>query len=676
MQFAPNHIQSTGSTRIPMQRVIKTWIFWLSLVLARPASAAVFFHLGYIDEEINIALQQLIRQQPDIPITVITDTDRSSTSLFQKPLQFYVQHINPSNNLTNAASPSVVTLNQQLQSPQFQSERAKIYDSFLLEGTPVESGPKRSVRALEFNSGGKRQGKDLIVTLKSPEFGRQPGLIQPLLQQIIQLTQNLPEARDGIFMSSFGTSGAVSPGMAPGTAVPVDGSLFFGLKLEFNNAAKGFRAAVRFFDPKLERVVDFYLSQPFKLRSEAEANLSELLEQPERLYALTSPDLPGETLKSRVQQLTRDGKGISLTLSYFGAHREKEIARTLGLNNLNMEDFHVLEVASRVADAAKIRRVTTDPASIDRDTIDRLYRWSKTAKYTARDYIEGILWGLNGTPLNQIPERARWDLYPAGSWPVDKFYISPKVGSPLDPFFLEMSVKFLSDAADGRLIGPDSISSKIVDVLSPDAKRELNGIIERHSTLIAGLAQQAIKNANQGSPQAVLRQSIKELVFLAAEVPVPRDSLLMREISKAPSLAGSTKYALMVEHARLQILSRSPTPMSEESAFLDIWVRASKWRNRANKLNYASPALANFDQQNTSIDTISLTNLSERALESGRTIAEDFAARLADRALYRAAMTPVTEEVGPLVLRQFTDRSTFTPFQPRSCPQIQRRIDG
>jgi hypothetical protein len=555
-------------------------------ILAAEAHARVLIHFGFIDEEIGSALPELIKSNRETPVLAVSVEAKESKLLFQKPLEHFGH-----SSLVGATSGenerfSPASLLNLLNSEAYLQQRAIIYRSSVLPDVQTESGPSARYSIRAFNLDTPSKSGDLVIAVKPPEFGRQPNLLSAHIEQILTAAGALPQAANGIFISSLATGGAVMSGSLPASKFEIAGSLYFGVEVESLKGQKdALRAFVRYFDPVLQKSLVLHQSPAFASKAEAEAYLQNFLQNRSQVMGLSHPNFGISHLGEHIRRQRQDGFNISLTLSYFGTELEKSIARSFGIVNVNMEDFHVLQSAARHANAYRTVRVTTDPSQIPEAFVDEIYRWAKTEKYTLADYVEGILWGLNGSPLKTAPKRARWNIKIDAAVAKEIFFVSPELGAPLDPFFVEMSVKFIEDAANGRLIDMESISDKVLSQLTPRGQQELASLVMLQSARLSDLAREIIRIHQQNHSVENLRMKIMQLVQSAAELDVPVGTPLHGELLSLPANVGERRMSLLKSHSKLQILSQSDRPASSLSDTMDIWVRNSKWRVRINKLN-------------------------------------------------------------------------------------------
>jgi hypothetical protein len=647
-----------------------------NMLTAHQASARVLIHFGFIDEEIGAALPELIKANKNIPTLAVSIESNQTTLLFQKPMDHYGSTSLMIPATGNVEQKSFNALVELLNSAENLKHRNEMAQQLGIPGVQVESAPSARYSIRTFNFESTSNAKDLVVAVKPPEFGRQPLLLAAHLTQILAAVEQLPQASDGILLSSLATGGAVQRNSLPASKFEVAGSLYFGIETQNGpDQSKNLRAVIRFFDPVLQSSLDLFQSSDFKSTMEAEAYLRQFLRDESRVLNLNNPAFGAFSLGQHIRRQQQKGFNFSLTLSYFGTEVEKSIARSLGLINVNMEDAHIMEAAARHTNAYRVVRVTTDPSHIPGDFIDEMYRWAKTEKYTVADYIEGILWGLKGSPLNDAPKRARWNIRVAEKLANEIFYINPELGGPLDPFFVEMSVKFIEDAANGRLIDIESISDKIVDQLSESGLEALSALVNNQSIRISQLAGEIINIQRQSGSTEKLRPYILQLVQLAAELDIPKESQLYRELLSLSAAVGERRHNLLKVHAKLQILSQSDVPASNLGEAMDIWVRNSKWRIRTNKLNYVAPRLPENLIGASAATTIHSIRLSEFADQQARQATESFASSLADRALYRSAMTPAMVDASHGFFGVISNTEKFYPIEPRSCPQLSKSPD-
>ena len=144
-----------------------------------------------------------------------------------------------------------------------------------------------------------------------------------------------------------------------------------------------------------------------------------------------------------------------------------------------MEDYavfaaaHELEVerAGAVKDINLVR-YDCDPNVIPHAAIDDHLRWAKESHYSAKAYVDAIIWGFGGGLVDKIPASAVWTL-PVG--PELAFHV-PKDGKEvtIDPYLAEIATDFLPDTAKNQLFG--TFKAGEVD------KGEFSGILSKRFT--------------------------------------------------------------------------------------------------------------------------------------------------------------------------------------------------
>lgn len=155
---------------------------------------------------------------------------------------------------------------------------------------------------------------------------------------------------------------------------------------------------------------------------------------------------------------------VTLTVSYFGGDEDKDAAEKLGIEGVNMEDYHVLKVlrtaiakgASKSSDYPlilkwRIDRINCDPKSIEKSVIDDFNNYIKEPYLTEKDYVAVIIWGLQGVLKGEIPDCAKWkfaremeiETFQKHLWPYNS-----GTQDVSDPFCIEIATDFINELAD------------------------------------------------------------------------------------------------------------------------------------------------------------------------------------------------------------------------------------
>ncbi|MGZ3712400.1 MAG: hypothetical protein ACXVBE_11625, partial [Bdellovibrionota bacterium] len=231
-------------------------------------------------------------------------------------------------------------------------------------------------------------------------------------------------------------------------------------------------------------------------------------------------------------------KQTSVTTSFFAGPEFKNAANEIGLNNVNMEDSHVIDVLNANKIPAEISRVIADPAFLDQEAAAALRDWYASATYSAKQYEEAILWGLSGLDLTRPPDTAKWDVFAkfspekARKW-ID-YHKFQNESAPLDPFYYEIAQNFLDSVQSGT--AQRVYLAEVDGKLSANARNILEKEIEKTARKAQEIETQYKKFASGKLPEAELRKSIKGLIesltYLSVKEEPLRSELLKNSSAK------------------------------------------------------------------------------------------------------------------------------------------------
>jgi hypothetical protein len=382
------------------------------------------------------------------------------------------------------------------------SEGVKFKTREIVLGRPGDTGSPRPLfsvlRFVPDSSGTAPANGDPIVVIRSPEMGFQPNLVGSFLRAVfgaVLKTLGAEKKEEKKFrVSIYGAGGAIDVGDMPGTVHDIRGSVYVGSEIEPNTTPRKFRGVVSFLGLKHGSSrqftrYDLYQSRAYtedkarqKAENDAKAAFAFLCGVPDgnetwRSKAKLDTTKTAAALREQFREV--DGKNVSLTTSFFTDTQIKSLARKLGLHDVNMEDFHMLEVLELLhskpeefgnaeLDRFKLIRVDCDPPEISPKVKELFGGWLHNTKYTRQTYLAALRWGLHGAQVDHLTDVARsprdrpfhWSLFdqkevPSG-WEELFFPLKDADGGPrhvLDPFFVEIATDFLSSVRDKNLYG-------------------------------------------------------------------------------------------------------------------------------------------------------------------------------------------------------------------------------
>jgi|GEM_PF-2399293 len=650
------------------QRFKKIFLLSASLCIGSTASAKVYVHLGYIDEELSPALRDILANNPSTDVLAIEADKFDKPEIFQKPRSFYTQQEAGSAPYAESQQ-SIGLLRDGLDALANAPSNKEAYESLALKGIPIETGAQSTFQFIIFPAKAERKSSDLIVVIKPSEFGRQPQLLTRFLRIFFGMVRNLPQAANGMSVTSLGTAGSVQPNISVGSTSNVRGSLYAGVERIGGKESSQYVGVIKYFDPLLSAEIPLWQSLPTNGVASSAAKVQEQLSKSSEVESFGNT-LWNTALKARIRLLNQFGFGSSMTLSYFGSETEKSLAQGLGLTNVNMEDFHVLSEASKIADKHRIVRVISDPHAIPDWFVDSIYRWAKRERYTRQDYVEGILWRLQGLPLESTPRRAKWNIADYSSGDLSSItYQTEALNGLLDPFYVELAAKLLDDAMERRAISIESLSKKITDKLSPDAQKRLAEAIAAQSAVLAASARRIKTLYEIGTSQDSLQSQILSFIDGLSEFNLAKYPEVERDILSIVDQLDPTRKSFITSQRKLPLFSEKVGAEGYDRNHMAIWVRASKWVSKSNKLQYVAPSLPRDDFSIVGSKGFEAISLSEIATRTGDKNLEAFA-RVADRAIYRSSMAEAMNTQSHNQLGHDMNRIPMTIFPPRTCVQL------
>ncbi len=636
------------------------------LLAALPAWSSVDVYLGFMDEEVNDLLKTLIKQHPDRRVVVIERgaSVASQARLFEKPLSDYrggaPTIISTQDPVTGASLEAEIArgIKAQAEAPEYAARlRSLVMRQGAAPKTMQAGGLDPTMTIVGFNTSASG---DPIVLIRSPEMGLQPDMVaaylEPSLDALRRLGAASPE-RGGLHASVYGTGGAIAPSLKPGEISGVKGSVYVGARKV--PGSERYLGVIAISDGKSDPS-DFY-RQEFTAREEAESAARKAFAAGKELPAISGP-LKGKTLDASVRGIDPGGRGaVSLTLSFFGGEDMKEAGRALGLGNVNMEDYHVLNALRAMVDTFNLARLNCDPHEITPATVKRMTEWGKAERYTISAYEDAAIWGLRGTPLAEMPRSAHWKALkgmPEGE--LQKLAMPIRTASGelavLDPFYAEIATNFLQDASRGEVFSSKEggrtfyysiVSKKITDRLTSEELKELGGIMKAKSEIIQKKAQAVLEKAKSAGTPAdfeALRVPIREILLAAADMEIPDGPLRAKIgdiLAKDPTARGKRDY--FARTGRIRLLGAANAEATGETTKMEVWVREGKWnKNSARTLDHiiAEPILKAIEPSAGAphIDHTLLSHAAEMGKLSGSNV---------DRALYKATITPGTQLTSP-----------------------------
>lgn len=566
---------------------------WVLCVAALPARAELEVFEGFMDEEVKFVLERLVRENPGRQVIVLERSRATEDMLFELPVAVYGQKPVRRIVADDAVGDSFEarwsrTLAKELKTAE-PALKASVVGG---QAKPKTNVGSEKFELLTFNGKAPVSAKNPpIVLVRSPEMGLQPALVPVYQKAIVQSLQKLDEgkpANGGVNFSFFGTSGAVASHEQPGDLNRVTGSLYVGVDLVPGEEGRPprYRGVIKLIEASGNPPKTFFSSETFDDRGKAEEAAKKAFNRPgaSDLKNTDRSARSDETLGSAVRDVMQThGGSVSLTVSFFGGDAEKATGRSLGLTNVNMEDYHVLAsmpdiLSSPGKGSVGVTRYNCDPPDIPPLVVSAMETWGEETKYTPDAYVDAILWGLKGSIAEQAPKSGKWtalDVLEEGMR--GRFaYQLPNDGGILDPFYAEIASDFLSSILKGKAFGLEIFSLKAVEQLTKGQKEDLQKVLDAHSKVLAAEAAEVYKEFAKefgegklsGEAELRLRKMLGDLVAKTQFVEIP-EGPLRDAIARG---MGDRARADMLKNGRLRMLA------APEEGKMEVWVRSGKWK--------------------------------------------------------------------------------------------------
>lgn len=576
---------------------------------AKPKEADVF--VGFMDEEVNDLLRVLRSRFPERPIIVLEREQASRLDvdwLFETPTSFYGDGEKPDLHVletTDTALPGTYE-GDLARSIGKSLDKAKL-DKLLMVGKTKTLDPKsekinRRLLVARFDRD-KNVGANPVILLRCPEMGLQPALVQEYLTRILQTIK--ASVSGDVRLHMFGAGGAIGRHLKPGSKSRIVGSLFLGAELDTSDRTQFFyRPAIKLISMKEEitfrRGGRSFPRFGFKLgdkdgaaaaRKKAEATAKRAFHKGAEDLRLVSSD--GKTLDQAAKDLiassgTKDGT-ISLTVSFFGSAEEKEAGRKIGgvgLSDVNMEDYHVLLAAKAAKikhDHIRLERVNADPSVIPHEVEDRVRAAAAKMRLKDADYVEALLWGLQGSDTSQAPDAASWarSVFDPTK-PHDRDMLLPAERSAnkrplmLNMFYGEIASDFITSLLEARKKKGAfaALRTRYVQQLRahPKIRREVLREFDDRVVTIRRATGYVTRAAHAGSQR--LRELVQKLVELLQYIKFKSGPVAQRCSENAE--AGRSNVPLVPGPDGSWCLPILWDPGGRESGTMKVWARSDK----------------------------------------------------------------------------------------------------
>ncbi|MGE5672443.1 MAG: hypothetical protein ACM3XM_00965 [Mycobacterium leprae] len=425
-------------------------------------------YLGFMDEEVNVRLQEVLKAEVAKPVAdqrpvILIERNKveDADPILQWPPDQYpcaVERLIPvsptvkPNRWPRGAEPDLILARALLVFMEQGNEPLKQgtpdvhrYFEFqaMLNNVPKDTKPKTSdmnggpwLTVIRFDVG--LPTNPPIIVIRSPEMGLQPGLIcgwlEFLLRMLSPLSSQLAAAAKEqvewpIRVSCFGAAGATQGTRPPGTPTDICASLFVGV--EYNNGVPASVIRLQTF----QRTYTFFVQPNTSteepalnaFRGETPLRTITVADEQGAYWGTPEPDVIkgiGVPLTDVIQQVKATyGKEVSMTASFFVQSADKQVAGRLGLDSCGMEDAHVIRILRRCANRrfpqdeyyplldpanAFITRINCDPHTIDPHAADAFKRVISNPRLTCDDYIQLMEWGQKGVLSTEVPACAHW----------------------------------------------------------------------------------------------------------------------------------------------------------------------------------------------------------------------------------------------------------------------------
>jgi len=163
----------------------------------------------------------------------------------------------------------------------------------------------------------------------------------------------------------------------------------------------------------------------------------------------------GETLQQAIGDLIASADdpraSVSMTTSFFGGGVDKAAGASVGIADVNMEDFWVLELAQKLRlkpNQIEVVRVNADPHEVSEDVVRRVRDWARDARLSEEAYVDAILWGRKGVPLEAMPESGHWTAFEGIEGDELRDIVIDHQGRVVNPWYTEIAVDLVNEAAD------------------------------------------------------------------------------------------------------------------------------------------------------------------------------------------------------------------------------------
>ena len=569
---------------------------------ARPGPVGAEVYLGFMDEEVNDILRHLREKYPDRPVLVVERSKSvSAGGIFERPWEYYGGKPAAQTTTQLAEVGDVGGLHGRLAQRMGEGLNKRELNAAWVAGQKAKTGARGSLDPTlwvgEFAptappSGGVAAGPPVIL-VRAPELGLQPGLVGGYLRPILGGIQN---ELGPVRLHVFGAGGAVGKGITPGSRSRMAGSVFVGVRRVPGEA--GVYEGVVALRSKDGTLKEFYRARAASTPAQHGGDVVKADEMAKKQAELKARrafqidptnlrevdaqgrQIPGgRTLLEEVRAVQRAAKGgddtVSLTVSFFGGGRDKRAGQALGLSDVNMEDFHVLQVADELKIDPRlvtVERVNADPSVIDHRVVERVQEWAREARLSSSDYTDAIEWGLTGAILEQMPAKGHWTVFdkPVGNSRLQDLVVPNQQGQVVNPYYTELAVDLVSEAADdGKALEPFRVSARAAfqqAQASPQVLEELDYILGHKLSRVSQLARQ-IKRGAPAETRAAIARFVEEIKYLDLEP----ESLPARLLD-GMSAAERSRLGALGEPGRWRL-----PILADEQGDLKLWARPGKF---------------------------------------------------------------------------------------------------
>jgi hypothetical protein len=421
-----------------------------------------------------------------------------------------------------------------------------------------------------------------VVVFESIEMGRTPAQMKSNTALLRALAAEASDRRTRLELTSFGTGGGIRASDAVGAVVDIRGSMFVGFEAvrEREGAPVRFVPVIRFSDLTTgARIIAYRGGESFEDRGKAEKEVRRVfLEESGWLTKLHRFGSEGTGEEDSLEHLFQRRGDLSLTMTTFGDEEVKRFSESLGLVNVNMEDWHLVEswfsIEKEALGQLSLLRLISDTHGLEEALVRSMYEWTLAARYSREDLVELLLWGLEGSPLEpraRVPNAALWTAF-QGLEPnrVHKALVPmPASGDSafLEPFAKELAETMLDDIQAQRAFSQAPFDPRDVETLSL-SEEELRRLMKEH-------AQRLVERAKK------LRQN--------------RDDE-HRSRSAAGELVDGLLYMPLGNGRQIPLLADRSSAGGAERAH--VWARLKKWDDNEN--SRLSAIIKDFESFKTS----------------------------------------------------------------------------